>query len=58
MMKYEMKEILNWKQVEIILWKEKRDRGRNKISEERRKEVEESYNDMTYKEMISIRCLE
>jgi len=26
MMKYKMKEIWNWKQVEIILWKEQRDK--------------------------------
>jgi len=32
MMRYEMKEIWNWKQVEIILWKEQRDRGREEIS--------------------------
>jgi len=47
MMKYEMKEIWNWKQVEIILWKEQKDRERKEISEERR-EVEESDNDITY----------
>ena len=51
-MKYEMKEIWNCKQVEIIVWKEQRDRGRKEISEERRREVEESDNDRTYKEMI------
>ena len=50
-MKYEMKEIWNWKQVEIILWKEQRDRGRNEISEEKRREVEEEWdNDRTYQE--------
>jgi len=54
-MKYEMKQIWIWKQVEIILWKEQRDRGRKEISEERRREEKESDNDMTYKEMISIR---
>jgi len=53
MTKYEMKEIWNSKQVEIILWNEQRDRGRKEISEERRREVEESDNDRTYKEMIS-----
>jgi len=31
-----------------------RDRGRNEISEERRREVKESDNDRIYKEMISI----
>ena len=50
-MKYEMKEIWNWKQVEIILWKEQRDRGRNEISEEKRREVKESDNNRTYKEI-------
>jgi len=45
-MKYEMKEFWNSKQVEIILWKEQRDRGRNQISEERMREVEESNNDI------------
>jgi len=50
-MKYEMKEIWNWKQVEIILWKEQRDRGRNEISEEKRREVKGSDNDRTYKEI-------
>jgi len=48
MMKYEIKEIWNWKQVEIVLWKEQRDRGRKEISKERRREVKESDNDMTY----------
>jgi len=51
-MKYEMKEIWNWKRVEIILWKEQRDIRRKLISEEKRREVEESNNDMKYKEMI------
>jgi len=46
-LKYEMKEFWNWKQVEIILWKEQKDRGRNQISEERRRKVEKSNNDMT-----------
>jgi len=46
MMKYEMKEIWNWKQVEIILWKEQRDRERKEISEEKRREMEESNNDI------------
>ena len=57
MMKYEMKEIWNWnwKQVEIILGKKQRDKRRNEISEERRKWVQESDNDITYKEMICIR---
>jgi len=35
---------MKWKKfekVEIILWKEQRDRGRKEISEERRREVEE-----------------
>jgi len=41
MMKYEMKEIWNWKQVEIILWKEQRDKGIKEISEERRREMEQ-----------------
>jgi len=53
-MKYKMKEIWNWKQVEKILWKEQRDKGGKEISEERIREVEESDNDMTYKDMISI----
>jgi len=52
MMKYEMKETWNWKQVEITLWKEQRDKGMKEISEERRKKIEQSDNDMTYKEMI------
>jgi len=34
----------------------KRDRGRKEISEERRREVEESNNDKTYKEIISMGC--
>jgi len=54
MMKYEMKEIWNWKQVEIILWKEQRDRGRKEISEERMREVKELDSDMRYEEMINI----
>jgi len=37
-MKYEMKELWNWKQVETILWKKQKDRRRNQISEERKKE--------------------
>jgi len=49
MMKYEMKEISNWKQIEIILLKKERNRRRKEISEERRREMEESYNDKTYK---------
>jgi len=50
-MKYEMKEILNWKQVKIILWRNKRDIGRKEISKERRREVEEEWdNDRTYQE--------
>jgi len=32
MMKYEMKEMWNWKEVEIILQKEQRDKGRKEIS--------------------------
>jgi len=53
MMKYEIKEIWNSKQVEIILWKEGRDRRRRKeISEERKSKVKESDNDKTYKKMI------
>ena len=52
MMKYEMKEIWNWKQVEITLWKEQRDKGIKEISEERRREMEQLDNDMAYKEMI------
>ena len=48
------KEIWNSKRVKIILWKEQRDKERKEISEERRREVEESDNYMTYKEMISI----
>jgi len=31
-------EIWNWKQVEIILWKEQRDRGRNEISVKKERE--------------------
>jgi len=54
MMKYEMKKNWNWKQVEIILWKEQRDRERKKINKEIRRGVEELDNDRTYKEMISI----
>jgi len=34
MMKYEMKEILNWKQVKIILWKEQK-RHKKKGDDER-----------------------
>ena len=34
MIKYEMKEISNLKEVEIILQKEQQDRGRKEISEE------------------------
>ena len=30
MMKYEKKEIWNWKQVEIILWKEQKDWGKKR----------------------------
>jgi len=52
MMKYEMKEIWNWKQVEITLWKEQRDKGIKEISEERRRGMEQLDNDMAYKEMI------
>jgi len=54
MMKYEIKEIWNWKQVKIILWKEQRDKWRKKISKERRREVEESDNDMTYQSVDEI----
>jgi len=39
-----MKEIWNWKRIEIILWKEQGNRGRKEISEERRREVEELDN--------------
>jgi len=50
MMKYEMKEILNWKQVKIILWKEQK-RHRKKRDKWRKKEVEEQWdNDRTYQE--------
>jgi len=34
--------------------KKQRDRGKNEISEERRREVEDSDNNRTYKKMISI----
>jgi len=40
-----IKQIWNWKQIEIILWKKKEaEEGRKEISEERMREVEESDN--------------
>jgi len=46
----QMKQIWNWKQIEIILWKNKEtEEGRKEISEEGRREVEWSDNERTYK---------
>ena len=45
-----MQQIGNWKQVEIISWKEQRDiGGRKKISEEKMREVEKLDNEKIYK---------